>query len=536
MESGIKASTPMENLQSAQTRSNASGAVTASHVTTTDPPAVVTTTDTHAAVTADPPAATANPPVVVATTDPPAVVTTTNPHAAVTTSALVSSTTELHVDPTSATAHLATESTTPYPLPNTALPIASEPTDLLLRTVDVPLSSEKTLDSLTQADGNVLDSISSVSPSDPNMCNNKSSLVVTNVLPSASTVLPPPKETQTSISEVNVSPIISPDSLPQTSEKCVPSLGSWAKPLLFKSPATPPEPCTPKDYDPAVVGNQLAALWPTLNDGILNKQPKTSTTRTKTDGSLCFPWAARLSPQSRNLYRAATPTYRLDGTPEVSIPSKVLRLGPENKDEYIIGKFHKCSLPPGGLIHAVVNRIWGRNCKINSDDSEIHTTAKKGLQSEADIMQPLHSSDIVLDHHVTDTTTASLPSSPLTQQVTHTASLNFFKTLPTLIDSSSTPITTLIMESSPSTFINTEVQGTYVVDPLTITPMSCVFESPSRYTLLGDGDEAETGASCSLSLTRGTREIKPPAKYQDMDWKTVRGRGKRGRRGRGSHH
>ncbi|CAN6989615.1 unnamed protein product [Brassica rapa subsp. trilocularis] len=276
MESGIKASTPMENLQSAQTRSNASGAVTASHVTTTDPPAVVTTTDTHAAVTADPPAATANPPVVVATTDPPAVVTTTNPHAAVTTSALVSSTTELHVDPTSATAHLATESTTPYPLPNTALPIASEPTDLLLRTVDVPLSSEKTLDSLTQADGNVLDSISSVSPSDPNMCNNKSSLVVTNVLPSASTVLPPPKETQTSISEVNVSPIISPDSLPQTSEKCVPSLGSWAKPLLFKSPATPPEPCTPKDYDPAVVGNQLAALWPTLNDGILNKQPKSN--------------------------------------------------------------------------------------------------------------------------------------------------------------------------------------------------------------------------------------------------------------------
>ncbi|CAF2074773.1 unnamed protein product [Brassica napus] len=172
----------------------------------------------------------------------------------------------------------------------------------------------------------------------------------------------------------------------------------------------------------------------------------------------------------------------------------------------------------------------------DSDDSEIHTTAKKGLQSEADIMQPLHSSDIVLDHHVTDTTTASLPSSPLTQQVTHTASLNFFKTLPTLVDSSSTPITTLIMESSPSTFINTEVQGTYVVDPLTTTPMSCVFESPSRYTLLGDGDEAETGASCSLSLTRGTREIKPPAKYQDMDWKTVRGRGKRGRRGRGSHH
>ncbi|KAJ0237910.1 hypothetical protein HA466_0244340 [Hirschfeldia incana] len=184
MESGIEASTPMENFQSTQTESNGSGVVTgdgselqhtpppdprwpylgrwssssnrtspasapsptkdaeASHVTTTDPPAVVTTTDTHAAVTADPSAATA---------DPPAVVATTNPHAAATTSALVSSTTELHVDPTSAIAHLATESTTPNPLPNTALPIASEPTDLLLGTVDVHLSSEKTLDSLTQA-------------------------------------------------------------------------------------------------------------------------------------------------------------------------------------------------------------------------------------------------------------------------------------------------------------------------------------------------------------------------------------------------
>ncbi|CAN7056735.1 unnamed protein product [Brassica oleracea var. botrytis] len=184
---------------------------------------------------------------------------------------------------------------------------------------------------------------------------------------------------QISTSEVNELPIISSDNDPQASQKFVPSLGFWAKPLLFKPPATPSEPCTPKDYDPAIVGNQLASIWPTLNDGILNKQPKSKyparnlqppieklpPPELKADGSLRFPWAARLSPQSRNLYRAATPTYRLDGTPEVSIPSKVLRLGPENKDEYIIGKFHKCSLPPGGLIHAVVNKIWGRSCKIS---------------------------------------------------------------------------------------------------------------------------------------------------------------------------
>lgn len=103
----------------------------------------------------------------------------------------------------------------------------------------------------------------------------------------------------------------------------VPTLGVWAKPLLFKPPETPPAPSTPTDSDMAKVGNQLAALWPTLNDAILNKKPKTKQpTRTlvppveklpllelKADGSLQFPWAARLSPQSRNLYRAASPTY-----------------------------------------------------------------------------------------------------------------------------------------------------------------------------------------------------------------------------------
>lgn len=77
------------------------------------------------------------------------------------------------------------------------------------------------------------------------------------------------------------------DSRVQAPEKNVPSLGSWAKLLYFKPLITLPEPSTHQDYDPAIVRNQLAALC----------------------------------------------------------PSKVLMLGPENKDEYIIGKFHKCSLP-----------------------------------------------------------------------------------------------------------------------------------------------------------------------------------------------
>ncbi|KAF8083785.1 hypothetical protein N665_0751s0003 [Sinapis alba] len=33
-------------------------------------------------------------------------------------------------------------------------------------------------------------------------------------------------------------------------------------------------------------------------------------------------------------------------------------------DEYVVGQFHRCSIPSGGLVHAVVNKLWGRSCKI----------------------------------------------------------------------------------------------------------------------------------------------------------------------------
>ncbi|XP_048634699.1 uncharacterized protein LOC106351676 isoform X1 [Brassica napus] len=532
------------------------------------------------------------------------------------------------------------------------------------------------------------------------------------------------------------------DSRVQASEKFVPSLGSWAKPLFFKPPATPPDPSTPRDYDPAFVGNQLATLWPTLNDEILNKQPKGKyPSRTlqppieklpppelKADGRLRFPWAARLSPQSRNLYRAATPTYRLDGTPEVSIPSKVLKLGPENKDEYIIGKFHKCALPPGGLVHAVVNRIWGRSCKISckklgdssfmfhiphqptrqwviqrgvwhiddcllfvlpwtpegsfkipeistlpvwanlknipdccysrlgishvasglgepilthkprldptsmgeakvlvemeldrdfpklialddkqgniflvnveytwipsmcercgnlghkakrcllpSSTAQVSISASTSQDTSSDV--PIVDIDTVMqqkdnveysvptiqknDLHVSGKTSlqtkddgahepekhtieiegllSELEATPTLQQENPTASPNFIPTLPTLVDSQPTPTAASIMESSPSTVTNTEVSETLVVGPQATTHTPFAFESPAQFKGSRDVgvDEDGTEPSSSLSLTRGGRETKPPSKYQDMEWKTVRGRGKRGRRGRGSYH
>ena len=127
----------------------------------------------------------------------------------------------------------------------------------------------------------------------------------------------------------------------------------------------------------------------------------------KDDESLRFPWAARMNQFASNLFRAAEPTYRLDGTPQVTIPSKILRLGPENKEEYIIGQFYRCSSPPGGLIHAVLNRLWGRECRIAckklGDSSflfHLMKTYASGLFNEKFGMLMIVSSFVALSSHV----------------------------------------------------------------------------------------------------------------------------------------
>ncbi|KAG5391979.1 hypothetical protein IGI04_021942 [Brassica rapa subsp. trilocularis] len=236
----------------------------------------------------------------------------------------------------------------------------------------------------------------------------------------------------------------------------VPSLGSWAKPLIFKPPVTPPDPSTPRGYEPALIPKE--------------KMPPPEL---KADGTVRFPWAARLGPQSRNLYRAASPTYRLDGTPELN-------------------------------------------------DQE--TTTSK--------VAPSSGSDFVTDHEPlfvsSDVSTES--------QVAPAASPSLITSTAILADvlSAHAATTTPIMETVPSNNIIKEVQKTSVVDPVTTTPNANTFESPSCFSVLGDVDEAEIEPMGSLSLTRGGRETKPPIKYQDLEWKTLQGRGKHGPRGRGS--
>ncbi|KAF8053614.1 hypothetical protein N665_1392s0005 [Sinapis alba] len=165
-------------------------------------------------------------------------------------------------------------------------------------------------------------------------------------------------------------------SVPPLQMKQPSQLGAWAKPLHFTPPATPPDPSTPRVEFAQLGINQSS--WASLKEGLQEKPRRKQLLVGKTlpptniipphllkpDGSHRFPWAAKMDPSKRNLFRAANPTFRIDGTPEVIIPSKVLLLGPENHDEYIIGQFHRCALPPGGLVHAVVNKLWGRSCRI----------------------------------------------------------------------------------------------------------------------------------------------------------------------------
>lgn len=139
------------------------------------------------------------------------------------------------------------------------------------------------------------------------------------------------------------------------------SIGAWSKPLRFTPPHTPSEPATPRLGISEAVKIQIASFWPSLGETIKigQKQQKGKLFSVqaapqlpvekilpptlKDDGSLRFPWAVRMNQSSRNFYRAAEPTYQLYDTPQVTIPSKVFNLKPENNEQYIIGQFHRCS-------------------------------------------------------------------------------------------------------------------------------------------------------------------------------------------------
>ncbi|KAG2252181.1 hypothetical protein Bca52824_082317 [Brassica carinata] len=101
------------------------------------------------------------------------------------------------------------------------------------------------------------------------------------------------------------------------------SMGAWSKPLHFTPSPTPPVPATPKLGVSDAVKCQIASFLPSLNDSIIGHKHK------KEQLSI-LQWIKCLIRLSRMM---------------VTIRSKVLRLGPENKEEYVVGQFHRCSNP-----------------------------------------------------------------------------------------------------------------------------------------------------------------------------------------------
>ncbi|CAN6911336.1 unnamed protein product [Brassica oleracea var. botrytis] len=95
------------------------------------------------------------------------------------------------------------------------------------------------------------------------------------------------------------------------------------------------------------------------------------------------------------------------------------------------------------------------------------------------------------------------------------------------------------MEEIPSPIIVFEAKSALADNSLT-SSHSLIHGSPSYnqidQPLEQDDEDGSMGeAMANLNMSRGGRPIKPLQKFKNMEWKTVRGRGKRGRRGRGNH-
>ncbi|KAH0918884.1 hypothetical protein HID58_026544 [Brassica napus] len=269
--------------------------------------------------------------------------------------------------------------------------------------------------------------------------------------------------------------------------KFVPTLGAWAKALHCKPPATPPKSSTPKDYDPAI----------TLSPPEL-----------KADGKHRFPWVPRLSPQSRNLYCAATPTYRLDG-----------RL------KYL---FLQCTCSPAGTDTRVAqnlsNNLDKESSLVHSQQPNVTTFQDNTLitseDTSSEILSPSTSHSQKVKHATPSHSQHEKPT-PLPMSV---------NTFSPLVDSQFTPIDTHITGSFPSTIINNEVTITSEVGSLNTTPINCAFESLSHVGEVG------IEPSNLFNFTRDGRKSKPPIKYQSMKWKTVHGKGKHGHHVGGASH
>ncbi|KAH0904678.1 hypothetical protein HID58_044181 [Brassica napus] len=227
------------------------------------------------------------------------------------------------------------------------------------------------------------------------------------------------------LQSTDLSPVIVPPSelFSDPSATFVPSIGAWAKPLTFAHPATPPTPATPKDFDPQYLNKLLDSFWPTLTDRLGQNHKKRDHITTvrefplipvqkipvpelKDDGTLRFPWAARMNPATRNLYRAAKPTFRLDGTLQFTVVSDQEMVQVETSEmETQAGVEQVLSTPPHFPAHSPIATTQKDSSTVSHsslDAKSIPTVTLAGSSSAPTFHQIMDnvSSDIIISEGI----------------------------------------------------------------------------------------------------------------------------------------
>ncbi|CAN7062243.1 unnamed protein product [Brassica oleracea var. botrytis] len=224
--------------------------------------------------------------------------------------------------------------------------------------------------------------------------------------------------------------------------------------------------------------------------------------------------------EKRCLLPAATPIVETDSKEE--LPAEILRGEEEMVQARLTAPSDQVVLL---LENSAENLLTPKKSEPTAGTLEItNKTVNENLQSLEDLDPEDLSTPVNNSTHskVTIATGSSshFTSSPLA--VTHTA-----------------PTHTTIMEEIPSPIIVFEAKSA-LADNSLASSHSLIHGSPSYnqidQPLEQDDEDGSMGeATADLNMSRGGKPIKPLQKFQDMEWKTVRGRGKCGRRGRGNH-
>ncbi|CAN7111874.1 unnamed protein product [Brassica rapa subsp. narinosa] len=269
----------------------------------------------------------------------------------------------------------------------------------------------------------------------------------------------------------------------------VPSIGAWAKPLAFIPPATPPMPATPSGLDPQHLNNLIDSFWPTLTEGLVPNQKKRDHSSVVRE----FPRmpdssAEKAQPDSENTLAQST------------VASKQLVLQAKISESSLVS----------------IDEAREELPEQSREQTLVHLQSQLSVEAK-NLSTPVNNLTYS-KVHIANGSNSPLPISPL-------------------VDSQSAPTKATTMEEIPSPVIVLEA-NLVSTDKSLVPPSSHEHGSPFTRIACNKQDDERgymSDATANLNMSRGGRPIKPLQKFQDMEWKTVRGRGKKGRRGRGNY-